>query len=117
MAGRRSLRSLCTVDLLMPKRVAAARTVVLFSMMYSGWESVAPAVMAAVPDAGGGALVVGAAPVAVATGVVGAAVGHAAVDVLKKARPFYSPLYFFLVAMPPRMWRSALFSLRISFTC
>ena len=29
----------------------------------------------------------------------------------------YSPLYFFLVAIPPRIWRSALFSLRISLTC
>ena len=27
------------------------------------------------------------------------------------------PLYFFRVAMPPRMWRSALFWSRISFTC
>ena len=27
------------------------------------------------------------------------------------------PLYFFLVAIPPRIWRSALFSLSISLTC
>ena len=30
---------------------------------------------------------------------------------------FQVPLYFFRVAMPPRMWRSALFWSRISFTC
>ena len=33
--ARRSLRSLCTVDLLMPNCFAAARTVALFSIMYT----------------------------------------------------------------------------------